>query len=69
MDETNEKDDSESKKDADVEALQLHKKELISKRKARNQNRFADGNLIPEEIDEEVSISFLVFYLQFLILF
>jgi hypothetical protein len=51
IDETN--DQKDDKKDAELEAIQ-HKKELISKRKARNPNRFADGNLIPEEIDEEV---------------
>ena len=58
MDDTNDKEDSESKRDPEIEAIQQHKKELISKRKARNQNRFADGNLIPEEIDEEVFIIF-----------
>lgn len=51
IDETN--DQKDDKKDAELEAIQ-HKKELMSKRKARNPNRFADGNLIPEEIDEEV---------------
>lgn len=51
MDETNDKEDSEPKR----EEIVHQKKDIISKRKARNPNRFADGNLIPEEIDEEVS--------------
>jgi hypothetical protein len=63
MDDIHEKDDLESKKDPDMEAIQQHKKDLISKRKVRNQNRFADGNLIPEEIDEDVFLFLFYFFI------